>query len=120
MESGCGGRCDDRGLFPFRPGWGEGAEAGDDAGQDVQHVVDLLRRVVVAHGEPHATARQVFGDAHRGQHVRGSSEPDVQAEPLEAAMPARSSAISTASPSMNSKQNEELFEARRDEVRSGR
>src|SRR3990172_2053084 len=49
----------------------------------------------------------------------GSSDPDVQAEPLEAAMPARSSAMRIASPSMNSKQHEKLFDTRPSRGSSG-
>src|SRR3990170_6521782 len=43
----------------------------------------------------------------------GSREPEVQAEPLDADTPCRSSAMRIASPSMCSKQKEALLESRR-------
>src|SRR3990172_6106757 len=60
---------------PLRPGRGERAEAGDDAGKRLEDVVDLLRRVVLADGQPQAAPGEVFGDAERGEDVGGLQRP---------------------------------------------
>ena len=85
--------------LPARDSASEGCEAGEDFRQAPMAVSISRGGRFLAERKAHGRAGEFRGDAHREQDVRRAIEPTMQAEPLEAQMPARSRFMSRLSPS---------------------